>query len=38
MDTVVLVSGGQQSDLVTHIHVFLLLQFRFPYRLSQDIG
>ena len=32
-----LVSGVQQSDLVTHIHVSILFQIVFPCRLSQSI-
>ena len=31
--TVVLVSSVQHSDSVIHIHVFILFQIRFPYRL-----
>ena len=33
---VVLVSGVQQSDSVTHIHVSILFQILFPYRLLQS--
>ena len=35
MDNVVLVSGIQQSDSVTHI--FILFQILFPQRLLQNI-
>ena len=34
---VVLVSGGQQSDSVIHIHIFILFQIFFPYRILQNI-
>ena len=34
---VVLVSGEQQNDLVIHIHIALLFQILFPFRLLQDI-
>ena len=33
----VLVSGVQQSDSVTHMHVSSLLQFLFPFRLLLNI-
>ena len=33
---VVLVLGVQQSDLVIHIHISILLQIIFPYRLIQN--
>ena len=33
----VLVSGVQQSDSVIHIHVSILFQVLFPFRLLQDI-
>ena len=33
----VLVSGVQQSDSVIHIHVSILFQILFPFRLSQNI-
>ena len=32
-----LVSGVQQSDLVIHIHIFLLFQILFPHKLLQNI-
>ena len=35
--TVVLVSGIQQSDSVIHIHVNVLFQVLFPFRLLQNI-
>ena len=34
---VVLVSGVQQSDSVMHIHVSILFQILFPFRLLQNI-
>ena len=34
---VVLVSGVQQSDSVIHIHVSILFQILFPFRLLQNI-
>ena len=34
---VVLVSGVEQCDLVIHIHVCILFQILFPYRLLQSI-
>ena len=34
---VVLVSGIQQSDSVIHIHIFILFQILFPYRLLHNI-
>ena len=33
INNVVLVSGVQQSDSVIHIHVSILFQILFPYRL-----
>ena len=33
MYNVVLISGVQQSDSVIHIHVSILFQILFPYRL-----
>ena len=33
---VVLVSGIQQSDSVLHIHMSILFQILFPYRLLQS--
>ena len=33
---VVLVSGVQQSDSVIHLHIFILFQIIFPYRLLQS--
>ena len=30
------VSGVQQSDSVTHIHIFILVQIPYPYRLLQN--
>ena len=35
--SVVLVSGVQQSDSVIHIHISILFQILFPYRLLQII-
>ena len=32
-----LVSGVEQSDSVIHIHIFILFQILFSYRLSQNI-
>ena len=37
VNTVVLVSGVQQSDSVIHIHISILFQIIFPYRLLQSI-
>ena len=37
MNNVVLVSGVQQSDSVIHIHVSILFQILFPFRLLQSI-
>ena len=37
MNNVVLVSGVQQSDSVLHIHVSILFQIPFPFRLLQNI-
>ena len=34
---VVLVSSVQQSDLVIHVHVSILFQILFPFRLLQNI-
>ena len=34
---VVLVSGVEQSDSVLHIHITILFQILFPYRLLQNI-
>ena len=34
---VVFVSGVQHSDSVIHIHIYILFQILFPYRLSQNI-
>ena len=34
---VVLVSRVQQSDSVTHLHVYILLQILFPLKLLQNI-
>ena len=33
----VLVSGAQQSDSVIHVHVSILFQVLFPFRLLQNI-
>ena len=33
-----LVSGVQQSDSVIHIHVSILFQILFPFRLLHNIG
>ena len=33
----VLVSGVEPSDSVTHVHVSVLLQILFPFRLLQNI-
>ena len=38
IDNVVLVSGVQQSGSVIHIHVSLLFQIVFHFRLLQNIG
>ena len=38
LNNVLLVSGVQQSDSVTHIHVFILVQILFPLRLLYNIG
>ena len=37
INTIVLVSGVQQSDSVIHIHVSILFQILFPFRLLQSI-
>ena len=37
INNVVLVSGVQQSDSVIQIHIFILLQILFPFRLQQNI-
>ena len=37
INNVVLVSGVQQSDLVIHIHVSILLQILFPFRLLHNM-
>ena len=37
MNNVVLVSGVQQSNSVIHIHVAILLQILFLFRLLQNI-
>ena len=37
INNVVLVSGVQQSDLVIHIHVSILFQILFPFKLLQNI-
>ena len=37
MNNVVLVSGIQESDSVTHIHVSILFQILFPFSLLQNI-
>ena len=37
INNVVLVSGVQQSDSVTHIHTSILFQILFPFRLLQSI-
>ena len=34
---VVLISGTQQSDSVIHIHISILFQILFSYRLSQNV-
>ena len=36
INNVVLVSGVQQSDSVIHIHVSILFQILFPFRLLQN--
>ena len=36
-NNVVLVSGVQENDLVIHIHVSILFQVLFPFRLLQSI-
>ena len=37
MNSVVLVSGVQQSDSVIHIPIIILLPILFPFRLLQSI-
>ena len=37
INNVVLVSGGQQSDSVIYIHVSILCQILFPFKLLQNI-
>ena len=37
INDVVLVAGVQQSDSVIHIHVSILFQILFPFRLLQNI-
>ena len=37
INNIVLVSGVQQSDSVIHIHVSILFQILFPFRLLQNI-
>ena len=37
MNNVVLVSGVQHSDSVIHIHVSILFQILFPFRLLRNI-
>ena len=37
IDNVVLLSAVQQSDSVIHIHVFILFQILFPFRLLHNI-
>ena len=37
INNIVLVSGVQQSDLIIHIHVSILFQIIFPFRLLQNI-
>ena len=37
INNVVLVSAVQQSDSVIHIHVSILFQILFPFRLLQNI-
>ena len=37
INNVVLVSGVRQSDSVEHIHVSILFQILFPFRLLQNI-
>ena len=37
INNVVLVSGVQQSDSVIHIHVSILFQILFPFRLLENI-
>ena len=37
INNVVLVSGVQQSDSVIRIHVSILFQIHFPFRLLQSI-
>ena len=37
INNIVLVSGVQQSDSVIHIHVSILVQVLFPFRLLQNI-
>ena len=37
MNSVVIVSGVQQSDSVIHIHVSILFQILFPFKLLHNI-
>ena len=37
INNVVLVSGVQQSDSIIHIHVSILFQILFPFRLLHNI-
>ena len=37
INNVVLVSGVKQSDSAIHIHVSILFQILFPFRLSENI-
>ena len=37
INNVVLVSGVQQSDTVIHMHVSILFQILFPFKLLQNI-
>ena len=37
INNVMLVSGVQQSDSVIHIHVSILFQILFPFRLLQNL-
>ena len=37
INNVVLVSGVQQSNSVIRIHVYILFQILFPFRLLQNI-
>ena len=37
MNNVLLISGAQQSDSVLHIHLYILFQVLFPFRLLKSV-